>query len=327
MELRRRNLIPSDAFPFTTASVRPTTSATTRGRSTRRSSLAGTTRFAGSRPSAERDDRRLGIGVALYVEVTGFGRREHASVEIAPDGTATVRVGTSSQGQGHETAFAQVAAGALGMPIDRVRVLHSDTAEVPRGEGTYGSRSLQIAGTAVFRAAEAVLERARRSPPTSSRWPEDVLATADGGLGVVGSPDHAISWAELAGAADPSRLPEGAEPGLAAEARPRQPDYTYPFGAHVAVVEVDAQTGDVRLLRHVAVDDCGRVLNPMLVQGQVHGGLGQGIAQALFEEVVYDELGTPLTSNLATYAMPAATELPSFERGATDADAAQSARG
>ena len=319
VELRRRNLIPSDAFPFTTAVGSTYDVGDYAGALDEALALAGydEVRRQQAERRTRRDARRLGIGVALYVEVTGFGRKEHASVEIAPDGTATVRVGTSSHGQGHETAFAQVAAGVLGMPIDRVRVLHSDTAEVARGDGTYGSRSLQIAGTAVFRAAEAVLERARHlAAHLLEVAAEDVLATGDGALGVAGSPDTSISWAELAGAAaDPSRLPEGTEPGLQAEARPRQPDYTYPFGAHVAVVEVDVQTGDVRLLRHVAVDDCGRVLNPMLVQGQVHGGLAQGIAQALFEEVVYDELGTPLTSNLATYAMPAATELPSFERG------------
>jgi carbon-monoxide dehydrogenase large subunit len=226
-------------------------------------------------------------------------------------------VGTSSHGQGHETAFAQLAADVLGMEMSRVGVLHSDTAQVERGEGTFGSRSLQIGGTAVFRAAEQVLDKARRlAAHLLEVGVEDVRATGDGGFGIAGAPDRSISWAELGmAAADPARLPTGMDPGLLAAARPGQSHYTYPFGAHVAVVEVDLETGEVRLLRHVAVDDCGRILNPMLVEGQVHGGLAQGIAQALFEEVVHDELGTPLTANLATYAMPAATELPSFERG------------
>jgi carbon-monoxide dehydrogenase large subunit len=168
----------------------------------------------------------------------------------------------------------------------------------------------------VYRSAEGVLEKARLLAAHLLEVAAEDVTSVDGGLGVAGAPDASVSWAELAAAAhDRSRLPEGMEPGLVAEGRPFQKEHTYPFGAHVAVVEVDVETGDVRLRRHVAVDDCGRILNPLLVEGQVHGGLGQGIAQALFEEVVYDELGTPLTSNLATYAMPAASELPSFERG------------
>jgi carbon-monoxide dehydrogenase large subunit len=227
---------------------------------------------------------------------------------------ATVLAGTSSHGQGHETAFAQVASGVLGIAVDRIRVVHSDTAQVPRGEGTFGSRSLQIAGTAVFRASEEVLAKARRlAAHLLEVAPEDVVVR-DGGLAVAGAPERSTSWEELA-AVDGSTVPEGVDPELAAEARPFQREYTFPFGAHVALVEVDVETGEVRLLRHVAVDDCGRILNPMLVEGQVHGGLAQGIAQALFEEVVYDELGTPLSSSLATYLVPAATELPAFERG------------
>ncbi|MGH2635529.1 MAG: xanthine dehydrogenase family protein molybdopterin-binding subunit [Actinomycetota bacterium] len=318
VELRRRNLILPEAFPFTTAV------GSTYDVGEYAAALDEALRLAGyeqlRRMQAERlaagDVRRLGIGVALYVEVTGFTRKEYASVEVGPDGMATVRAGTSSHGQGHETAFAQVAAGVLGVAVDRVRVVHSDTGEVARGEGTFGSRSLQIGGTSVFRSAEQVAGKARRlAAHLLEVTPEDVTSV-DGGFGVVGAPDASVTWAELGtAAADPTRLPEGMEPGLAAEARPFQPEYTYPFGAHVAVVEVDVETGDVRLLQHVAVDDCGRILNPLLVEGQVHGGLGQGIAQALFEEVVYDELGTPLTANLTTYAMPAASELPSFERG------------
>jgi len=319
VELRRRNLIPSDAFPFTTA-VGSTYDvgdyATALEEALRLTGYQRLRREQAAR-RARGDGRRIGVGVAVYVEVTAFSRKEHASVEISTGGEATVRVGTSSQGQGHETAFAQVASGVLGVPSELVRVLHSDTAEVPRGEGTFGSRSLQIGGTAVFRAAERVVEKARLlAAHLLEVAVEDVVGMEDGRFGVAGSPDASISLSELAAAsAVAGRRPEGMEPGLAAEARPFQRNYTFPFGAHVAVVEVDLETGDVRLLRHVAVDDCGRILNPMLVEGQVHGGLGQGIAQALFEEVVYDELGTPLTSNLATYAMPSAKELPSFERG------------
>jgi carbon-monoxide dehydrogenase large subunit len=239
--------------------------------------------------------------------VTGFARKEYASVEVTPDGSAVVRAGSSSQGQGHETAFAQIASGLLGIPVERIRVHESDTATVARGEGTFGSRSLQVAGSSVFESAEAVLEVARRRASEALEVAvEDVVLMDDGRLAVVGAPDRSVTLAELAS--------RDGEP-LAAESRRFQRDFTYPFGAHVAVVEVDTETGDVRAIRHVAVDDCGRILNPLLVEGQVHGGLAQGLAQALFEEVVYDELGTPLTSTLATYAMPAASELPSFERG------------
>jgi carbon-monoxide dehydrogenase large subunit len=205
----------------------------------------------------------------------------------------------------------------LGIPIERVRVIHSDTAEVERGEGTYGSRSLQIGGTSVFRSAEQVLERARRvAAHMMEVAPEDVVVTTDGRLGVAGAPDASVSWADVASATvDGDRLPGHLRGELSSSGRPYQQGHTYPFGAHLAVVDVDVETGAVLLLRLVAVDDCGRILNPLLVEGQVHGGLAQGIAQALFEQVVYDELGTPLTSNLSTYQMPAASELPSFERG------------
>jgi carbon-monoxide dehydrogenase large subunit len=320
-ELRRRNAIEARAFPHTTAVGSTYDSGDYVVALERALALAGyeDLRREQSARRERADPRRLGIGMALYVEVTGFARKEFASVTLERDGTATVRVGTSSQGQGHETAFAQLAAGVLGIGVDAVRAVHSDTREVARGGGTFGSRSLQIGGTAVYRAAERALEQARRVAAHLLEVSVDDVVTTESGMGIAGSPDSSVSWAGLAAAAaDPTRLPEGMEPGLVAEARPFQREYTYPFGAHVAVVEVDEETGDVRLLRHVAVDDCGRILNPMLVEGQVHGGLAQGIAQALFEEVVYDELGNPLTSNLATYGMPAASELPWFERGAME---------
>jgi carbon-monoxide dehydrogenase large subunit len=321
VEIRRRNLIPPEAFPFTTAvGSRYDVGDYARALD---EALRLADHDAFRRRQSERrergDPRQLGLGISVYVEVTGFARKEYASVEVERDGTATVRAGTSSQGQGHETAFAQVASGVLGIPVERIRVVQSDTDAVPRGEGTFGSRSLQIGGSAVFGSAGDVLEKGRRITAQALEVALEDVVSIDGGLGVAGVPDRSMSWTELSEiASDPARLPEGLEPGLYAESRPFQKDYTYPFGAHVALVEVDLETGDVRLLRHVAVDDCGRILNPLLVEGQVHGGLAQGIAQALFEEVVYDELGTPLTSNLATYAMPAASDLPSFERGVVE---------
>ena len=241
-------------------------------------------------------------------------------MEVAADGTVTVLVGTSPQGQGHETAMAQIASGILGVPFGSVRVLHSDSAVVPCGAGTWGSRSLQIGGSAVVEQGQAVVAKARTLASHLLEVDEaDLMEPVDGRFEVAGAPERAITWSELAAAADdPARLPEGMTPGLTASGQFRELESTFPFGAHVAVVEVDTQTGDVRLVRHIAVDDCGRILNPMLVDGQVGGGLGQGIAQALYEEVRYDESGNPISGNLTTYGMPAASELPRFEIGHTE---------
>ena len=319
VELRRRNLIRD--FPHETPSGQRYDSGDYERALDAALDLVGYEALR--REQAERRRRgdriQLGVGVACYVEVTGFVQEEFAAVEVRDDGSLLVRVGTSSHGQGHETAFAQIAGGVLGIPPERVRVIHSDTAEVPRGEGTFGSRSLQVAGSNVLRAAERVRERALRlAAHLLEAAPED-LVVSEGGPAVAGAPDRAVSWAELARAAgDPSRLPDGLEPGLAAEGDFRQADTTFPFGTHVAVVEVDVETGDVRLRRHVAVDDCGRILNPTLVDGQVHGGCAQGIAQALFEGVAFDAWGNPLTANLTTYLVPSAAELPSFDVAHTE---------
>ncbi|GIU98849.1 MAG: aldehyde dehydrogenase [Actinomycetota bacterium] len=322
VELRRRNLIPPDAFPYRTAVGSVYDSGAYERALDEALRLAGYEELR--REQAERRARgerhALGIGVACYVEVTGFSRKEFGAVAVEGDGSVVVRVGTSSHGQGHETAFAQVTASVLGVPVERVRVLHSDTAVVPRGEGTFGSRSLQVGGTAVVEAASAVRDKARAiAAHLLEASVEDVEVLPEGRIGVRGAPERSLSWSEVAAAArDAGALPEGVEPGLAAEARPAQPDYTYPFGAHVSVVEVDLETGEVAILRHVSVDDCGRIMNPMLVRGQVHGGTAQGIAQALYEEMAYDAWGTPLTANLAAYAIPAATELPAYENAHTE---------
>jgi len=320
-EIRRRNLIPPDAFPYDTAV------GTTYDVGDYERSLDEALRLSGyERLREEQAERRtrgdrvqLGIGLSTYVEITGFAR-EFGSVEVHQDGSATVLTGISPHGQGHETSLAQIASGVLGIPMDRVRVLHSDTGVVPSGEGTYGSRSLQIGGSAVWNASQAVMEKARRVAAHLLEVAEaDVVSHDDGRIGVAGAPDRALTWGELATAAtEPPRLPEGLEPGLSASVKFKQRDSTFPFGAHVAVVEVDVETGDVRPVRHVAVDDCGRILNPLLVEGQVHGGLAQGIAQALYESVEFDELGTPLTSNLTAYLMPSAAELPGFVSSHTE---------
>jgi carbon-monoxide dehydrogenase large subunit len=261
------------------------------------------------------DRRMLGIGIGSYVEVTGWGS-EYARVTVADDGSVTVISGSSPQGQGHETTFAQIVADRLSVPFGSVSVRHSDTAIVPRSEGTMGSRTLQVGGSAVLGAAEALVERGRTLAADALEVAvDDVLLSDEGRFEVAGVPGPGISWAELARTLGPST-----DPGSALDV---EHDFeiaasTYPFGTHVAVVQVDAETGDARLERYVAVDDCGVVLNPMLVEGQVHGGIAQGAAQALYEGVLFDETGTPLTSTLMTYAFPTAAELPSFDTANTE---------
>ena len=203
----------------------------------------------------------------------------------------------------------------LGVPMDQVTLVQSDTSVVPRGTGTMGSRSLQIGGSALYKASEEVLAKAKQlAAHLLEANVDDIVLTDDGRLGVAGVPASALTWAELATAAkDPAKLPAGMEPALAHALDFNQGEATYPFGAHVAVVEVDMETGRVEHLRHVAVDDCGKILNPLLVAGQQHGGIAQGAAQALWEGVTYDADGNPLTANLMDYAMPSAAELPSFE--------------
>ena len=320
-ELRRRNLIPPDAFPYRTAA------GTRYDTGDYELALDEALRLAGyedlRREQAERRARgdrvQLGIGLSTYVEMSGYAS-EFGGVEVDADGTVTVLTGTSPHGQGHETAFAQIASGILGVPFEEVHVIHSDTGVVPSGQGTYGSRSLQIGGSAVWEASEAVLVKAKRLAAHLLQVAEaDVALQEDRRIGVAGMPGTALTWGQLAAAAaEPSRLPEGMEPGLAASGKFKQKDSTFPFGTHVAVVEVDLETGEARPVRHVAVDDCGRILNPMLAEGQVHGGLAQGIAQALYEGVEYDELGTPMTGNLGSYLVPSAVELPTYVTAHTE---------
>jgi aerobic carbon-monoxide dehydrogenase large subunit len=318
--LRRINLIPPDAFPFTTASGSTYDTGSYEVALDAALELAGYGKLRNDQAvrRAQPGSALLGIGVAIYVEVTSFRSREFASVEVHTDGSVTVLTGTSPHGQGHETAFAQIAAGVLGVPFEAVRVVHSDTAVVRSGAGTWGSRSLQAGGSSVLERSNEVLETGRRLAAELLEVDESDVELESGSFHVAGAPDRAVSWQELAVAAGDARTTFADSGPLRSEGKYREPDSTFPFGAHVAVVEVDPDTGDVRLLRYVAVDDCGRILNPMLVDGQVHGGLGQGIAQALFEEFRFDEAGNPLTGTLATYPMPAASELPSFEIAHTE---------
>ncbi|HEY7488108.1 MAG TPA: xanthine dehydrogenase family protein molybdopterin-binding subunit [Streptosporangiaceae bacterium] len=311
VQIRRRNLLPPDAFPYTTKV------GTTYDSGDYATPLDEALRVVGYREvraeqearRRRRDTRLLGIGVSTYVEITASGgQQEYGAIEVHRDGTATVAVGTSAHGQGHATSFSMIVADRLGIPIESVRFVQSDTAVVPRGGGTGGSRSLQLGGNAVNKAAIEVVDRGRRLAASLLEADVgDIVVTPDGRVGVRGVPSAELSWSELAAAAS-----EEGEP-LAVAVDFAQEGATFPFGAHVAVVEVDAETGLVEPVRHVAVDDCGRVLNPLIAAGQQHGGVVQGMAQALWEEYVYDADGNPLTSTLADYSMPSAADVPGLE--------------
>ena len=317
-ELRRRNLLAPDEFPLTT----PTGANMDSGDYARGLDLAleaagyEDLRAEQALRRARGDRRLLGIGVSVYVEVTAGGLfQEFGSVTVESDGTVTARVGTAPQGQGHVTAFGQILGEVLGVAPERVRIICGDTAEVPTGQGTVASRSLQVGGSAVWTAANEVLDQSRLLAASLLEADAADIVVAPGGLAVAGVPARAVSWAELAAAAKTGDAGSGA---LSAEVDFDQGEATYPFGAHVAVVEIDADTGDTRLLRHVAVDDCGRILNPMLVEGQVHGGVATGVSQALYEQSLYDVDGNPRNTNFADYSIPAASELPRFETHHTE---------
>jgi aerobic carbon-monoxide dehydrogenase large subunit len=319
-ELRRRNLIRRDQFPYHTATgLEYDTGDYERALDTALDAVGYDELRAEQRTRRERGDtRHLGIGIACYVEVSasapGFAA-EWAEVEVKSDGRARVVVGTFAHGQGHHTTYAQIVASVLGIPAGRVDCIDGDTDAVPSGVGTGGSRSAQVGGSAVKVASDAVLEKARLiAAQLLEASPQDIVLGNDG-LCVAGYPGGTISWAMLADAAlDPRLLPDGMEPGLAAAPGFAQSDTgTAPFGCHVAVVEVDGETGAARLLRIVAVDDCGTVISPLLAEGQVHGGLLGGIAQALFEEITYDDIGNPANASFANYGFPGPADLPSFE--------------
>ena len=276
--------------------------------------------------------KQLGIGFSTYTEMCGLapsrilgairyaaGGWDTASIRCLPTGSIQVITGTSPHGQSHETAWAQIVADQLGCDIDAIEVLHGDTSISSIGMDTYGSRSLPVGGIALYHAAAKVIDKARQIVAHQLEVSPDDLEFAEGTFTVKGSPDKEATLASVAfGAWAAHDLPEGMEPGLEATAVYDPPNFSWPAGAHAAVVEVDTETGDARLVRYVAVDDVGTVVNPMIVDGQVHGGITQGVSPALYEEGAYDEDGNLLTANLLTYLVPSAAELPSFELERTE---------
>jgi carbon-monoxide dehydrogenase large subunit len=308
-EVRRRNLVAPDKFPFQTKTGAMYDTGQYEEGLDKALAAAGYTqlREEQARRRASGDTRQLGIGVSTYVEITaGDGGPETAKIEVKDDGSATVYSGSSPHGQGHATAWAMLVQDELGIPMDRITVLHGDTDLIPNAVGTFASRSLQLGGSAVQKAAIEVKDEARHNAAQMLEAAEAdvVLDTTTGLWQVRGDPDTALSWGQVAGHSGGS---------LIADVSFVQDRPTFPFGAHVSVVEVDTETGQVKMLRHVTVDDAGTVLNPVLTEGQRHGGIAQGAAQALLEEVLYDEDGNPQTSTLADYATISAPDLPSFE--------------
>lgn len=318
VDVRRRNFIPPDAFPYQTPTGPVYDTGDYAKALEKALEIAG---YADLRAEQERlraQGRYLGIGVSTFTEICGFGPFESANVRVEPSGQVTVATGISPHGQGQETSFAQIIADELGVSMDDVVVVHGDTARTPAGRGTMGSRGLVVGGVALYRAAENVRDKAIRiAAHLLEASPLDIEIT-NGKYFVRGVPDRGVTLREIAQAAYTAQLPEGLDPGLEAVDFYHPPSTTFPFGADVAVVEVEPSTGIVTLRRYVAVDDCGRVVSPPLVEGQVHGGLAQGIAQALFEEVRYDEDGQLLTGSLLDYAVPVAEYLPSFETARTE---------
>jgi aerobic carbon-monoxide dehydrogenase large subunit len=312
--VRRTNFIGAGDFPFTTASHATYDCGDYERALDLALEAAGydALRDEQRRRRSEGSPRQLGIGISAYVEVTNAGaEEEYGAVEITADGKAIVRTGSFSHGQGHETTFAMIAAERLGLPLEAVTVVKGDTDDVPRGSGTYGSKSTQIGGTVAGQAAQDVVDRGRElAADLLEANPADVVLDLEAGrFHVVDARTPGFSWAELAARLhDDGRLGE-----LHVERDFKAPSPTFPFGAHVAVVEVDTETGAVELTRLVAVDDAGVIVNPLIAEGQVQGGVATGVAQALFEEVLFDEEGNPLTTNFLAYSFPSAAELPSFE--------------
>lgn len=312
-EVRRRNFVQPDAFPFTTPTGTIYDSGNYEESLNRALDAAGYNELLEeqARRRASGDRRLMGIGIATYVEITGAGvGSEYGSVEVLADGSARVVTGSNPYGQGHITSWSMLVSDQTGIPLDRIEVVYGDTDLVPTGETTGGSRSLQIAGSAVFDATSKLVEIARqRAADLLEANPADIVLDTDTArFHVAGTPAVSLGWEDIGATSSDEANKLFALSDFTASGP------TFPFGTHVAVVEIDSDTGKVELRRMIACDDAGVILNPLLVDGQVHGGLAQGISQALFEEVRYDEDGNPLSTTLLDYLMPSAAEFPLFER-------------
>src|SRR3990172_677711 len=328
VELRRRNFIPpfTDGTPYQTPVAFAYDSGDYAPALRRALELAGYEQARRDQAAARAKGRYIGIGVSTYIEAcgpapsavagslgAGAGLWESGQVRVHPAGSVTVYTGSHSHGQGHETTFAQVVADQLGIPMEQVEVVHGDPAQIPFGMGTYGSRSACVGGSALVKCLDKIKEKGRKIAAHLLEAGEQDLDFQDGAWSVKGSPDRKKAWGEVALMAYLAHnLPQGMEPGLEATSFYDPVNFTFPFGAHVPFVEVDPQTGTVKILKYVAVDDVGRVINPMIVDGMVHGGIAQGVGQALWEHGVYGDDGQLLSATMMDYAMPKADGLPSY---------------
>ncbi|MFJ5840708.1 xanthine dehydrogenase family protein molybdopterin-binding subunit [Streptomyces shenzhenensis] len=343
VELRRRNWIRHEEFPYTTIAGLTYDSGDYEAATDKALALFG---YDGLRAeqrerNARGDTVRLGIGVSTFTEMCGLapsrvlrdlrygaGGWEAASIRMLPTGKVEVVTGTSPHGQGHETCWSQIAADVLGVPFEDVEVVHGDTRSAPQGMDTYGSRSLAVGGEAVHRAATRVVDKARKVAAHLLEASEQDLDFTDGVFSVKGSPEARRTIQEIAFETFSSHdLPDGMEPTINAEYLVDPENFSYPHGTHLCAVEVDTETGMARIRSYVCVDDVGRVVNPMIVEGQVHGGLAQGIAQALYEEAVYDDEGNLVSGTMTDYLVPSAVDLPDFVTDRTETPAASNALG
>jgi carbon-monoxide dehydrogenase large subunit len=326
-EIRRKNFIGGAEFPFATLTGLTYDSGEYAASLDKALELADYKGLRAKQAELRKQGRYMGIGLSTYVEVCGMGPSaampapgwDSATIRVEPTGSVTVMTGVSPHGQGQETTFAQIVADRLGVPIDAINIIHGDTDKVQYGVGTFGSRGTAVGGAALSLAIDSIQAKAIKI--AAHQWeanPDDV-EYKDGKIQVKGDPSKSLSTAEVGFMAFRGiNLPADVEPGLDATRRFEPPNFVYPFGAHVCVVEVDPETGEVTILKYVAVDDCGPIINPLIVEGQVHGGLAQGISQALFEEAVYDENGQLTSGTFMDYAIPHAEQLIEFTTGHTE---------
>jgi carbon-monoxide dehydrogenase large subunit len=325
--VRRRNFIPRDKFPYTTATGLTYDSGNYEGALDKALTLFDLKRFRQEQAEARKQGRYLGVGVVSYVEICGSGpsqvagavglgggQYDSAIVRVYPTGVVRVYIGGKPHGQGEETTFAQIVAEEFGYPVENVEIVSGDTETTPQGWGTYGSRTTAVCGSAVKVAAERVKEKAKKIAAHLMEANEQDIEWKDGKFSVRGSPDQAKAFAEVALMANLGwNMPAGVEPGLEASAFFDPSNFVFPFGTHICTVEVDAETGEVKILRYVAVDDCGPHINPMIVQGQIHGGVIQGLGEGLQEICVYDDAGQLMTGTMMDYAIPRASQMPRIE--------------
>lgn len=321
VEVRRKNFPKPAEFPFSTATGLSYDSGNYQASLAKALKLVGYRKLRREQKRLRKQRRYLGIGLSTYVEICamGPGSGEYGSVSVEPSGKVTVLTGVSPHGQGQETSFAQIVADELCVELDEITVLHGDTAVVESGVGTFGSRATAVGGTALLQAAERVKEKAREiAAHLFEADPEDIVFNG-GKFSVKGVPKKSLMLKDLArNARDVGKLPKGMAPGLSAAATFEPSNFTFPFGAHVCVVEVDPESGEIAIKKYVAVDDCGKAINPLLVDGQIHGGIVQGLGQALFEEVIYEENGQLITGSLMSYALPHAENLPRLQLARTE---------